>query len=199
MEVTLARLRPVHKCTEVSCPPKHSLCRSHTNSEREEQLGVANREVETEAYKIVRKALLLYGSSGYTYLQNRIDKAEEAGFIHLHDLLLQSRDLLVEKGFLDRRSESLHEHEKKVALRSFYAQLNKQGKYHATRDGPLKVPRAGAGPLITDAYDDFAWETVATADRRLGYESHVEWAPESIREIYSRAKKASLWYASETL
>ena len=117
----------------------------------------------------------------------------------MHVLLLQSRDLLVEKGFLDRRSEGLHEHEKRVALRSFYAKLNKQGKYHAARDSPLKVAKAGAGPRITDAYYDFAWETVATADGRLGYESPVEWAPEPLREMYSRTKRASLWYAPETL
>ena len=81
----------------------------------------------------------------------------------------------------------------------FYAQINKQAKYHATRDSPLNTPRAGRGPRITDAYDDFAWETVAAADRRLGYESPVEWAPESLKEMYLRMKRTSLWYAPQDI
>ena len=157
-------------------------------------MRVADQAVEDEAYKIVRKALLLHGSSGYDYLQDRINKAGEAGFTHVHDLLINSLQLLVEKGILDRRFDSFHEHERIVALRSFYAQINKQGKYHATRDSPLKVPNLGRGPRVTDAYDGFAWETVATADGRLGYQSLVEWAPESLREMYLRMKRIGLWY-----
>lgn len=99
----------------------------------------AVKQTVTEAYKDIRKTLLISGVDGIVYLDSLIHKSESR-FAILHDLLVLSKEQLNMKGYLVNRRSS-HEYEHIANLSRFAGQVNMQEHHDATKYGVNPISR----------------------------------------------------------